>query len=47
MGDILIFGGFNMLGYQIVKMVIQDNLFANIIIDTLNEYLLKDNKIKQ
>lgn len=48
MKDILIFGGFNWLGYELTKMFIEKNIFSNIIIvDNLENYLSKDNKIKR
>tara|TARA_A100001011_G_scaffold399405_2_gene507882 strand:+ start:135 stop:1007 length:873 start_codon:yes stop_codon:yes gene_type:complete len=47
MRDILIIGGFNWLGYELVKLFIEKKLFSNVIIvDTLNNFLIKDNKIK-
>ena len=47
MKDILIIGGFNWLGFELTKLFIEKNLFSNIIIvDVLNNFLLKDNKIK-
>lgn len=47
MKDILIFGGFNWLGYELTKLFIEKNIFSNIIIvDNLNNYLSKDNRVK-
>ena len=47
MRDILIIGGFNWLGFELTKMFIEKNLFSNIIIvDWMNNFLLKDNKVK-
>ncbi len=47
MKDILIIGGFNLLGFELTKLFIEKTLFSNIIIvDVLNNFLLKDNKIK-
>jgi len=48
MKDILIIGGFNWLGYELTQFSIEKNVFSNIIIiDVLNDFLLKDNKVKQ
>lgn len=48
MKDILIVGGFNWLGFELTKLCIERNLFSNIIIvDVLNNFLLKDNQIKR
>lgn len=48
MRDILIIGGFNWLGFELTKMFIERDLFSNIIIvDVMNNFLLKDNQIKQ
>ena len=42
--DILIYGGYNWLGYELMKNIIKNNLFTNIIIvDNLHNFLLKDN----
>ena len=47
MKDLLIIGGFNWLGYELTNFFIQINAFSNIIIvDILNNFLLKDNKTK-
>jgi extradiol dioxygenase family protein len=47
MKDILIIGGFNWLGFELTKFVINNNMFSNIIIvDVLKDFLLKDNKTK-
>ena len=46
--DILIFGGFNWLGYELTKLFIEKDLFSNIIIvDNLKDYLSRDNKLKR
>uniref|UniRef100_A0AB39J7F3 NAD-dependent epimerase/dehydratase domain-containing protein n=1 Tax=Florenciella sp. virus SA2 TaxID=3240092 RepID=A0AB39J7F3_9VIRU len=42
--DILIYGGYNWLGYELMTNIIKYNLFTNIIIvDNLHNFLLKDN----
>lgn len=47
MKDILIFGGFDWLGYELTKLFIEKNIFSNIIIvDNFKNYLSKDNKVK-
>lgn len=46
--DVLIFGGFNWLGYELTKLFIEKNLFSNIIIvDNLRDYLSIDNALKR
>ena len=48
MRDILIIGGFNWLGFELTKLFIEKKLFSNIIIvDVLNNFLLKDNQVKR
>lgn len=48
MKDVLIIGGFNWFGFELIKLFIERDLFSNIIIiDAMKDYLLKDNKIKE